>query len=360
MLPIEQIRRADRRTAMQLIREPLLAARLTGRELPANTGRPLRLDAPVVQPHVDEPANRCIKALVLALIQRVVDCRERLRERVRREQRSDTRTSLSRRWPTREAFLDRLEQDLQRALRGPVLAQVTRAELTAAGLNTISAHPLYARTHRIGWWALGRGLAEGGSEQDLWLPPTFELYERWCFVALRGLLIELGAHEIPPPPVTCDFAWSGELTDGTRIWLGFQVKCPSGSAKKSNAGFQSITRLRFPDLVLTIERGGERRWLVLDAKYRAGRTGLLEAMESAHIYHDSLRWHERRPDAAVILVPAQSENTAWMFTDEFRREHEVGVLVARPGALDQVAAWITTLLRDPVRAQALPRLPGPR
>ncbi|MFV8755580.1 DUF2357 domain-containing protein [Nannocystaceae bacterium ST9] len=344
MLPLEKIRRADRRTVMQFVREPTLAARLLGTEMATPPGRGPRLDAPIVEPHVDEPANRCVKALVVALIRRVIDCREQLTDRVRKEKQSDTRTGLEQRWPARKAFLDRLEHALRLALRGPVLTQVSRAELSAAGLTAIAAHPLYARAHRLGWWALGRGFEDGDQAQDLWLPPTFDLYERWCFVASRKLLREIGARETPNPSIKCELAWSGELADKTQIWLGFQVCCPSGSAKQGNAGFRSITRKRFPDFVLTITRGTERRWFVLDAKYRAGRSGVLDGMESAHVYHDSLRWHGRRADAAVIIIPAHCDAIAWMTAEGFRAEHGVGPIVARPGALMDLEAAFRAFL----------------
>ena len=66
------------------------------------------------------------------------------------------------------------------------------------------------------------------------------------------------------------------------------------------------------------------KWYVLDAKYRTTRSNVLDAMASAHIYRDSLRWNGRRPESAVLLVP-RGGGAAWMEQPDFIRSHRVGV-----------------------------------
>ncbi|MCA9697036.1 MAG: DUF2357 domain-containing protein [Myxococcales bacterium] len=228
-----QVRRVDRQTVLQALREPQLAARLTGRESPQSASAAVRFDAPVVSLHLDEPANRCIKAITQAVLRRVIDCRQRLASKIAKQRESSTRTTLTSRWPVRERFLLGLEYQLERALRGPVLSAVTRPEISAAGLNTISAQPIYARTHRLGWRALGLGLVEGGPEEELWLPPTWELYERWCFVAMRRVLRDrFGFESLPTTGAPrSDLGWLASDHHGRRAWLGFQVVFPTWSAK---------------------------------------------------------------------------------------------------------------------------------
>lgn len=327
-----QVRRVDSQTVLQALRDPQLAARLTGREPPRSaSAAAVRLDAPVVSLHLDEPANRCIKAITQALLRRIIDCRERLAIKVAKQRESSTRTTLTSRWPARERFLLALEHQLGRALRGPVLSAVTRPEITAAGLNTISAHPVYARTHRLGWRALGLGFTDGGPEEDLWLPPTWELYERWCFVAMRRVLRDrLGFEPISAavaPRAECD--WLAVDCHGRRAWLGFQVACPTWSSKP-NHGFRSLAVTRYPDLVLTLEDGERRRWWVFDAKYRASRAAVVDSMTSAHLYHDGLRWHGLRPERVLLMVPAGG-GAPWLEDPVFHDEHGVGVAVAGPG-----------------------------
>jgi len=71
--------------------------------------------------------------------------------------------------------------------------------------------------------------------------------------------------------------------------------------------------------------GSDLRFVVFDAKYRASRANVLDAMASAHIYHDSLRIGLRRPEAAFLLVPSGG-GTPWLEDAIFQAEHGVGVL----------------------------------
>jgi hypothetical protein len=347
LLPLAQVRRADRQTVFQALRNPELASLLTGRQPRSNSGAALRLDAPVVEPHVDEATNRCIKAMVSALLRRVVECRDRLGLRVAREGESSTRTAMAERWPVREQFLLGLERRLVRALRGPVLSAVSRAEITGAGLNIIAAHPVYARTHRLGWRALGLGFEDGGHDENLWLPPTWELYERWCFVMVRRLLLEYrfrAIETIGEPPAA--LGWTGIDNHGRRVWLGFQVVCTTWSAKGEPA-FRSLSVTRYPDLVLTVEQGEGKRWFVLDAKYRVSRSNVLDAMTSAHLYHDALRWRGQRPERALLLVPAGG-GAPWLEAPGFQDEHGVGVIVAGPRSLNGLRLLLQGLCSRPV------------
>ena len=92
----------------------------------------------------------------------------------------------------------------------------------------------------------------------------------------------------------------------------------------SNNGFQSISGRRQPDIVLTRTDEDVPKWYVLDAKYRTKRPSVLEAMTSAHVYRDALRWYERRPERAVLLVP-RGGGAPWLEQPEFISRHRVGV-----------------------------------
>ncbi|GLH35850.1 hypothetical protein RS1P1_01350 [Pseudomonas moraviensis] len=50
---------------------------------------------------------------------------------------------------------------------------------------------------------------------------------------------------------------------------------------------------------MTLDSPSAKRFLVFDAKYRSA----LDAMESAHIYHDSLQWKGIKPDVSLLLIP---------------------------------------------------------
>ena len=72
------------------------------------------------------------------------------------------------------------------------------------------------------------------------------------------------------------------------------------------------------------------KWYVLDAKYRTKRRNVLEAMTSAHVYRDALRWHERRPECAVLLVP-RGGGAPWLEQPDFISRQHVGVCAFGPG-----------------------------
>ena len=105
--------------------------------------------------------------------------------------------------------------------------------------------------------------------------------------------------------------------------LLLQPKFPAGNLG-SNNGFQSISGKREPDIVLTRTDGDVPKWYVFDAKYRTKRPSVLEAMASAHVYRDALRWHERRPECAVLLVP-RGGGARWLEQPDFISRHRVGV-----------------------------------
>ena len=110
--------------------------------------------------------------------------------------------------------------------------------------------------------------------------------------------------------------------------LLLQPQFPAGDAN-SKSGFRSVSGRREPDIVITFCEGSRRRWDVLDAKYRTTRSNVLDAMSSAHIYRDSLRWHQRKPESAVLLVP-RSGGAPWMEEPDFIHAHQVGVCALSP------------------------------
>jgi hypothetical protein len=86
----------------------------------------------------------------------------------------------------------------------------------------------------------------------------------------------------------------------------------------------SVSRERVPDIVLTVREPDTMRFVVLDAKYRAARANVLEAMESAHVYQDSLRIGSCRPEASLLLVPSAG-GAPWLEDPTFQLEHRVGI-----------------------------------
>jgi uncharacterized protein DUF2357/PD-(D/E)XK nuclease superfamily protein len=330
--PPQRVRRVDAGSLRSLARSGIAGVPAFGSEpAPAIPARPVRVDVPFAEPHVDGAANRAVVALIQFVARRIRVLQERL-PRLGERERSETRTSLSSRLPGRLAFLERVGLDLLRALRSEPWKQITRPELSAAGLNALAAEPLYARAYQMAWRALRMGAGMEHPEDRLWLSPTWELFERWCFVQVGKLLktrfptlswtrLGPGAH-----PSGAAATWEGAGPSRV-VSLLLQPEFPSGD-QKPRWGFRSISRQRFPDLVVTWERGEQRGFFALDAKYRVSRQGVLESMESAHLYRDSLRWHGARPDLALLLLPAPGE-AVWLSVHDFHRSERVGAVELR-------------------------------
>ena len=334
-LPLPQVRRADRQTALAALGSPRQLKALGSGEGAATTiGAPPRFDVPVARETLDGAANRCVAAIAHEVSHRAVRLRDELESIVEKEPDSTTRTALAARWPRRREFLDRLVARIGHFQRIPPLAHVKRREISAAGLNAVSADPAYSNAYGSGWRILRRGVDGPPRAERMWMSPTWEIYERWCFVQLGETIrdtepgYEWSISRKHESKATVAFTGSKE---GTRkVELLLQPKFPAGD-RNPNAGFRSISRKREPDIVLTQVDGEAQKWYVLDAKYRTGRSNVLDAMASAHLYRDALRWNDRRPECAVLLVP-QSGAAPWLEQQDFISRHRVGVCALGVGS----------------------------
>lgn len=321
--PLHQARRVDKQTAMALVRSTAAAVLLDDAGSTTPRLSSLRLDVPIAEETVDCAPNRAMLALLLGLVRRTTRLVEVLQERVDHEQESETRTPLVARWPARKAVLSNMAMQLKGLLRRAPFSDVQRAEITAAGLTAVAADPIYARAWNRGWRAL-RTTAEGGElSERMWISPSWEIYERWCFIRLGQTLRDA----MPEWHWTrrAD-RWSG-AAGGKKAELVLQ---PTFRSSETQApGPWSVSRERIPDLILRVDSAERTRFVVLDVKYRASRANVLDAMASAHIYRDSLRIGSRRPDAALLLVPAGG-GARWLEDPAFHLEHRVGIHVFSP------------------------------
>jgi hypothetical protein len=64
-------------------------------------------------------------------------------------------------------------------------------------------------------------------------------------------------------------------------------------------------------------------------------------MASAHIYRDALRIDGRKPDLALLLVPART-GCGWLESEEFIAAHGLGVVVASPAEEESALANVLT------------------
>ena len=110
----------------------------------------LRLDVPVSEETLDSAANRLMAWQARAIARRIKRLMEKLEPKMQNGSESETRTALADRWPRRREFLAKVKTKLGRLRRRSILREVTRPEMTVAGLNAVSAaRPMAVR----GGWA---------------------------------------------------------------------------------------------------------------------------------------------------------------------------------------------------------------
>jgi hypothetical protein len=333
---VSHVRRVDRTTARSALRTPAAALLRASRDQVAVLPADCRLDVPVVEDTMDCAPNRTLLVMARSVLRRAEVLLETLGDIVAKERASDTTTALGPRWPARRQSLVEILGGLKAVLRREPFSSVRRAEVTAAGLTAVAADPSYARAWSRGWKALR--LAGDGTSERLWLSPTWEIYERWCFLALGRALTE-----------QCEWTW--KWTDGHRRLVGSRgsmkvellLQPTFQSSPTPKPGYWSVSRQRVPDIVLRVDDFGASKFFVFDAKYRTSRDAVLDAMASAHIYQDSLRLGHSRPQASVLLVPAGG-GAPWLEAPGFSVQHGVGVhavSVDEQAALADVVARVT-------------------
>ena len=347
-VPLRDTRRTDLRTLRSALRQPAtLAAIRPGAESSSlAAGREPMLDVPAVERTLDSPANRCILAMLHALRLRCRELAKRLDDLAEKPP-VDTKTPVANRVDRWNQILGEMGRAFATAERRGPFSEVRRPEITAAGLNAVAAHPLYARFWRLGWEALRRGVYRSDTQDRLPLSPTWEIYERWCFVALSRKLREWLPEYVWKTAGRTDSdrrRFTGIRGDGHRITLICQRTFRNTRGNERNEAW-SISREFRPDLVLTSQSAiGLARFVVFDAKYRAAEAGILSGMtESVHPYSDALRWGSRRPDRTLLLVPNATE-TEWLTREEYVDRHGVGVVAILPDL--ELPNWFRGLLID--------------
>lgn len=329
LVPYHRVRRLDAASARNLLRRPDTAAFLRGNVALAEGAMPL-VEVSHSIDDLDNPANRALTTKLLAVRRRCVQVTDALRDLAAREEESGTRTPLQPRLARKLEFLESLAAKLAKLARLDPYVSVSRPEVTAAGLNAISAHPAYARAYRFAWSALRPGVAGDSRDEFLWLSPTWEIYERWCFIRVAACLREMYGN------LTWNVRYPSAHSDNIRLvgrgpslaieaFLQRRFQSDASGA----GGLRSVSLQLQPDLVITMESGGKKRMILLDAKYRASRPNVLDAMRSAHLYQDALRWNGERAVCSLLLVP-RGGGAPWLEEPSFHMEHRVGIHVLAP------------------------------
>lgn len=334
-----QARRIDRAAARDLGRNPAVAV-ILGCEGAHGDGI-CRISTPVTEETVDNPANRLLSAMLNRVLART--------SRVARSFESagaDPQNPIAAKVGRRLQLLQGWRQDLLRLRRSRTFSAVTRSEITAAGLNAISAQPAYARAFQLAWMALRSGVHGIDAADFLPVSPTWEIYERWCFLQVSSAL------ERAYPTVqwklkvgsSVDAIQVIGVVGDARIVVALQMRFRAWDVD-GKSPFRSLSGERAPDIVVSFESASGRRFLVLDAKYRSSRANVLDAMVSAHLYRDSLLWGSLRPWKSLLLIPRQ-EGAAWLGGRDFQEQFGVGALqVASSDDMEPLEALLTSFIR---------------
>lgn len=326
---LQRVRRMDVTSTRRFMRQPGAASILRkGPVLERHAGPPTFEVMHGIE-DVDNPANRTLAANLALLRLRcrgVADAMLRLLTSARED---SARTPLANRLGRKLMFLEELSRRLDSIATLRPFSVVRRATADSAGLTAISAHPVYARAYRLAWASLRPGVEGPATDESLWLSPTWEVYERWCFISVVKALRDL----YPQLEWTCqrrrrvDVIRHVGAGQGVRVEVSLQRTFLS--ARKETTGLRSVSLQMKPDIVVTADFGGHRRMLILDAKYRTSRRNVLDAMQSAHLYQDALRWDGRRPDCSLLLVP-RGGGAPWLEEPAFHELNRTGVHVLSP------------------------------
>lgn len=300
-VPLAQVRRLP---ALALL-DSRIVALATGEMGEGRSVDTVYVHVQVAASTVDTPANRAL----YALLKRFRHALTTLKTWVHKNHSETSGAEAIGRRTRRLEILRRFEVEAQRLIGCYPFRGIAKSETTSAGLTQIAANPAYARAYRSGTEVLRLGVDRDLSLEHLHVSPSWGVYETWCLVALAETLetsLDVEFKQGASRFARCDLALLATLPDGRTLELLFQATFQSDGLG-STAPAWSLSRERRPDMVLVVSNGNGHRALVLDAKYRTGRANVLDAMASAHIYHDSLFVAGRCPDACLLLLPGKAE-----------------------------------------------------
>lgn len=312
-------RRIDLHTVRGLARSPSIAA-IQGRS-GTNSGSISTISTPATSDCVDNAANRAMAVLLDRLLYRASNLLETYHRASSTREEGDAA-----KFCRRVEVIRRIHASLKRIRQAPTFAAISRPDISAEGFNALSAHPAYAVVYKSVKNALSRGI-EGTASDRVPISPTWELYERWCFVqTLRMLenLLPMATWTTSSTGSAIDSIRVRGVTDSLRIDLYLQARFRAWDVAKST-GFRSLSGERVPDITVTVTSASGRFLLVLDAKYRVSRSNVLDAMQSAHLYRDSLFWGDVRTWRSILLIP-RTGGAPWLESQAFRSKYGVGCI----------------------------------
>ena len=319
LLPLSRIRRLHPSS----LQDRRLAALAIGHAPGIDAVDSLQVNSQTSTPTFDTPANRALLRLLRRFRASVTSMQDSVKELKLGSPPEEQCLRIVRRLED----LRKLETRAHKLLLGALFSEVSSGETTAAGLTQISALPTYSRAYRIGCRALATGIEGDNAADHLHVPPSWGIYEAWCFIqvlqAVRIVTQKQGT-DANSTAVAAERCMSFSLDNGTSLEVLFQATFPALKPSSKRLGW-SLSRERRPDIVLIHHGEDGSKAFVLDAKWRSGRENVLDAMQSAHIYHDALRIDGHAPTFSLLLLPGTSA-VPELEAVEFIKTHAIGAV----------------------------------
>lgn len=342
ILPLARARRLH----PTALRERKLSLLLNGTSLAVEQLDAVQVHAWTSTPTVDTPANR----VLLGLLKRFRATLTALRGRVVALRLDDDPDEQRNRMHRRIAVLDQLEAKVTKLIQRHPFTAVKSGASGSSGLTQIAAHPAYNRAYRLGCAAMASRVEGDQSLDHLHVSPSWGIYETWCFLQVLTCLEQLLGIKLTPIKSTvvhAQLAFHARLSSGYVVEVLFQASFPASKPNGDRLGW-SISRERIPDILIVEHNDTSCHSLILDAKWRSGRASVLEAMESAHIYHDSLRLRSGQvaeaPSHCILLLPG-AKDVPSLSESSFINTHGVGA-IAEFLPHGAGVAFLTALLQD--------------
>ena len=200
--------------------------------------------------------------------------------------------------------LDSWKRPLEQLLNRPLFAEVGRFDGQSSESLVLHQRHGYSGVYRI-WQELKLYLDVFGQDAAISMKSIAELYEVWCFLEVRRLLLTLGFEEVSQSKSAMKSkglekslnegfkaAFHLERADGINIRLAHEP--PFSKPKDNKPSFDKIyswNSQQIPDILLeaTFASGEKVHW-IFDAKYRIDNDGCApdDAINQMHRYRDAL------------------------------------------------------------------------
>ncbi len=292
---------------------------------------------------VDTPENQFIKMVVSSTKKRLADFEHKLRQS--NDNRNKQRLS--------EAFLEELyqwQQPLQKTLKQGFMTDVGDYNGRSRESLVLQQKIGYSSVYRI-WQELKFYLDIFDNQSSISMKSVAEIYEVWCFLTLRSLLInKLGFTEVAANKQELKIknffeyqledgfagAFKFERDDGVIVRLAHEqsFKVLENDNQRFKNHIYSYTVDQRPDIVLEATFPNDKRFIWLfDAKYRIENIKSNNSMDIDFVPSDAINQMHRYRDA---LIRIQHDNNSDAPLEKLIKSRPVfGAFALYPGFFNQ-------------------------